>query len=58
MKKLFNLLFNYKKINSKQLIEQSMSEKYGSDQLEQCMNALRNPEVREELRKDLKLTKR
>ena len=57
MKKLFNLLFNYKKINSKQLIEQSMSEKYGSDWLEQCMNALRNPEVREELRKDLKLTK-
>ena len=31
MKKLFNFLFNYKKINSKQLIEQSMSEKYGSD---------------------------
>ena len=57
MKKLFNFLFNYKKINSKQLIEQSMSEKYGSDWLEQCMNALRNPEVREELRKDLKLTK-
>jgi|TARA_R110000782_G_scaffold15939_1_gene46084 hypothetical protein len=56
-KTVCNFLFNHKTICGKQWIEESMTEKYGSDWLEQCMESLRNPEVREELRKELKLPK-
>jgi|688.fasta_scaffold847524_1 hypothetical protein len=44
-------------ICGKMLIESEMTEKYGADWLEQCMEGLRNSEVREELRKELKLLK-
>jgi hypothetical protein len=57
LKTVWNFLFNHKTICGKQWIEESMTEKYGADWLEQCMEGLRNPEVREELRKELKLPK-
>jgi hypothetical protein len=57
LKTVWNFLFNHKTICGKTQIKNEMSEKYGSDWLEQCMEALRNPEVREELRKELKLPK-
>jgi len=55
LKTIWNFLFHHKTICGKQWIEESMTEKYGSDWLEQCLEALRNPEVRKELRKDLNL---
>jgi hypothetical protein len=55
LKTVWNFLFNHKTICGKQWIEESMTEKYGADWLEQCMEGLSNPEVREELRKELKL---
>ena len=57
LKTLWNFLFNHKTICGKQWIEESMTEKYGSDWLEQCLDGLSNPEVREGLRKELKLQK-
>ena len=57
LKTVWNFLFNHKTICGKQWIEQSMTEKYGEDWLEQCLDGLRDPEVREELRKELKLQK-
>lgn len=42
-----------KKICGKQYIEEYMAEKYGSDWLEQCLNSLRNPSIRQELRNHL-----
>ena len=42
-------------INGKEHIEQYMSEKYGEDWLEQCMEGLRNPEVRKSITDELKL---
>lgn len=47
-----------KMICGKTQIENEMTEKYGSDWMEQCIAGLRNPEVREELRKELKLRTR
>lgn len=32
-----------------------MTEKYGEDWLEQCLEALKNPEIKQKLKKDLKL---
>lgn len=55
---LWNFLFNYKTICGKTQIEKEMTEKYGADWLEQCMESLRNPEIREQLRKDLNLHNR
>lgn len=42
-------------INGKEHIEQYMSEKYGEDWLEQCMEGLRNPEVRNSIADELGL---
>jgi hypothetical protein len=42
-------------INGKEHIEKYMSEKYGEDWLEQCMEGLRNPEVRKSIADELKL---
>lgn len=44
-----------KSIQSKKWIEDSMTEKYGEDWLEQCLEALKNPEIKQKLKKDLKL---
>lgn len=44
-----------KSIKSKKWIEDSMTEKYGEDWLEQCLEALKNPEIKQKLKKDLKL---
>jgi len=44
-----------KSINGKEHIEKYMSEKYGDDWLEQCMQGLRNPEVRKSIADELKL---
>lgn len=52
LKQISDFIFP-KMICGKTLIENEMSEKYGSDWLDQCMEALRNPEVRGELRKYL-----
>ena len=57
LKTVCKFLFNHKTICGKQWIEQSMTEKYGEDWLEQCLDGLRDPEVRQELRKELKLPK-
>ena len=54
MKKLYNyIISHFRTINSKQWIEQSMTEKHGADWLDQCITGLKNPEVREALRKAL-----
>ena len=42
-------------INGKEHIEQYMSEKYGEDWLEQCMEGLRNPDVRKSVADELGL---
>jgi len=44
-----------KSIQSKKWIEDSMTEKYGEGWLEQCLEALKNPEIKQKLKKDLKL---
>jgi hypothetical protein len=55
LKTIWNFLFNHKTIFGKQWIEESMTEKYGADWLEQCLEGLRNPNVRAELKETLKL---
>lgn len=42
-------------MNGKEHVEQYMSEKYGEDWLEQCMEGLRNAEVRKSIAYELKL---
>ena len=42
-------------INGKEHIEKYMTEKYGEDWLEQCMEGLRNPEVRKSISDELGL---
>lgn len=50
------LIYTFSKsINGKEHIEQYMSEKYGKDWLEQCMESLRNPEVRKSIADELRL---
>ena len=44
-----------KSIQSKKWIEDSMTDRYGKDWLEQCLEELKNPETRQQLKKDLKL---
>ena len=44
-------------INGKEHIEKYMSEKYGRDWLEQCMEGLRNLEVRKSIADELGLKK-
>ena len=55
LKTIWNFLFNYKTICGKQWIEESMTETWGEDWLEQCMEGLRNPEVRKSIADELKL---
>lgn len=55
LKTIWNFLFNHKTICGKQKIEESMTEKYGKDWLEQCLKGLKNPSVRTNLKKTLKL---
>ena len=52
---LFGIVFLGKNIQGKKWIEDSMTKKYGEDWLEQCLESLRNPEIRQELKKHLKL---
>lgn len=42
-------------INGKEYIEKYMSDKYGEDWLDQCMQALKDKEVRRTVRETLKL---
>ena len=50
------LIYTFSKsINGKEHIEQYMSEKYGKDWLEQCMEGLRNTEVRKSIADELRL---
>lgn len=44
-----------KSINGKNHIEQYMSDKYGDDWLEQCMEGLRDPNIRKSIADELKL---
>jgi hypothetical protein len=58
MKNIFKGIYDFfspKMICGKELIEKEMSEKYGEDWLDQCIDSLKDPEVREQLKKDLKL---
>lgn len=55
LKTIWSFLFNHKTICGKQCIEDSMTEKYGEDWLEQCLNGLRNPQVRKVLKEQLQL---
>jgi hypothetical protein len=55
LKTIWNFLFNHKTICGKKWIEDSMSEKYGEDWLEQCLKGLKDPSVRSDLKKTLKL---
>lgn len=45
----------YYGMDDKKWIEDSMSEKYGDDWLDQCMDGLRDKEVRDSVAKQLKL---
>lgn len=40
-----------KSIKSKKWIEDSMTEKYGEGWLEQCLEALKNPKIKQKLKK-------
>jgi hypothetical protein len=53
LKTVWSFLFNHKTICGKQWIEQSMTEKYGADWMEQCFASLKDPQVREEIKKHL-----
>ena len=55
LKTIFNFLFRNKAICGKQWIEESMAEKYGADWLEQCMESLRDPVIRKDLKQTLSL---
>jgi len=57
LNKVWNQLFNTKKINGKEWINKSMTEKYGAFWLEGCMEGLKNKEVRESVAKELNLKK-
>ena len=54
MKKL-KQIFNRKTFCGKQYIEESMTKKYGSNWLEECLEGLRDPNVRKDLKATLKL---
>lgn len=56
LKDMINFLFNHKKIDSKQWVEQSMTKKYGKDWLNKCLEGLRDKEVRKSLTKTLDLS--
>lgn len=55
LKAIWNFLFARKTICGKQWIEDSMSDKYGADWLDQTLGELRDPVVRADLRTTLKL---
>tara|TARA_R110002167_G_scaffold12105_1_gene51894 strand:- start:64 stop:240 length:177 start_codon:yes stop_codon:yes gene_type:complete len=55
LKAIWNFLFNHKTICGKQWIEESMTEKYGTDWLEQCLEGLKDTRVRAGLKETLKL---
>jgi hypothetical protein len=55
LKTIWNFLFNHKTICGKQWIEDSMTKKYGEDWLKQCLEGLKDPSVRDDLKETLKL---
>lgn len=55
LKTIWNFLFNHKTTCGKQWIEDSMTEKYGEDWLEKCLEGLKDPSVRADLKETLKL---
>jgi len=55
LKTIWNFLFNHKNICGKQKIEEFMTEKYGTDWLKQCLEGLKDPSVRADLKETLKL---
>ncbi len=55
LRSIWSVLFCWKKIDGKKWIEDSMTEKYGPDWLDQCIEGLKDPEVRKSLADDLKL---
>jgi hypothetical protein len=58
MKKIFHNIKEFffpTMINGKEQIDKEMTANYGSDWLDQCMEGLRNPQVRQPLRKNLNL---
>jgi len=54
LKAIYDFFFG-KTINGKQWIEDSMTEKYGNDWLEQCLNGLKDKDVRKDLKDILNL---
>lgn len=57
LKSIWNFLFDYEMVNGKEEIERSMSEKYGSNWLDKCLEALKDPEVRKAVAEELGLQK-
>lgn len=58
MKRLFRRIYDFffpKMICGKTYIDESMTAKWGSNWLDDCLEGLKNPEVRSQLRKDLGL---
>jgi hypothetical protein len=58
MNKIFRNIYRFlfpKMIDGKGWIEESMTAKYGTDWLDQCIEGLKNEEIRKQLRKDLNL---
>ena len=54
LKAIYNFFFG-RTINGKQWVEESMTEKYGEDWLEQCLNSLKDKDIRENLKNTLNL---
>jgi len=55
LRTIWNFLFNHKTVCGKQWIEESMTKEYGEDWLEQCMESLKDPDIRKSIAKELKL---
>lgn len=55
LKTIWNFLFNHKTIDGKQWIDESMTKKYGDDWLYKCLDALKDANVRVELKDTLNL---
>ena len=58
LKRIWNFLFNYKTINSKQYIEELMTKRYGKNWFEEMIQGLRDPNVRKPVANKLGLNEK
>lgn len=53
--RIINWLYFWRKVNPKEEVNKEMSEKYGDNWLEKCIEALKDEEVRKGIRKTLNI---